>query len=242
MTPFERGGLSTAEYVSSLTKYTPSATSALGPAGAPAVSQVGLRGNLLVSSLGGSGTQYMGGYARGAMGYATAGGLSEFAERGARRSVTATQMALRNTGYIGKNVGMKAGQKVAQEALEKGLFKTLGTKGALQFAGTKTGAKVMATRGLTAAAKFAPGIGTAMLVYDLAKMGGEIVKSGINLARDAQKSMQGSFGKPTFGMGYKDTEAAATSRARGVMAIQNSRLNARSLLGSEAGMMSAHFG
>jgi hypothetical protein len=45
-----------------------------------------------------------------------------------------------------------------------------------------------------------------------------------------------------FGMGYNDTEAAATSRARGVMAIQNSRLNARSMLGSEAGMMAAHFG
>jgi hypothetical protein len=45
-----------------------------------------------------------------------------------------------------------------------------------------------------------------------------------------------------FGTGFKDNEVAATSRARGVMAIQNSRLNARSLLGSEASMMAAHFG
>jgi len=73
-------------------------------------------------------------------------------------------------------------------------------------------------------------------------MAGEVIKSGINFARDANKSLQGSINKPMFGMGYKDTEAAATSRARGVMAIQNSRLNARSMLGSEAAMMAAHYG
>jgi hypothetical protein len=73
-------------------------------------------------------------------------------------------------------------------------------------------------------------------------MGGEVVKSGINLAKDAVKSMKGSIDKPSFGMGYKDNEVAATSRARGVMAIQNSRLNARSALGSEGAMMASHFG
>jgi len=85
-------------------------------------------------------------------------------------------------------------------------------------------------------------LGTASLLYDLGKMAGEVVVSGINLAKDAYKSVQGTINKPAFGMGYQDTEAAATSRARGVMAIQNSRLNARSVLGSEAGMMAAHFG
>lgn len=54
--------------------------------------------------------------------------------------------------------------------------------------------------------------------------------------------MQGTINKPLFGTGYVDNEVAASSRARGVMAIQNSRLNARSLLGSEASMMAAHFG
>jgi hypothetical protein len=90
-----------------------------------------------------------------------------------------------------------------------------------------------------------PGINmlaTASLIYDIGKMGGEVIKSGVNLARDAEKSLQGSINKPLFGMGYRDTEAAATSRSRGVMAIQNSRLNARSALGSEAAMMAAHFG
>jgi hypothetical protein len=54
--------------------------------------------------------------------------------------------------------------------------------------------------------------------------------------------MQGTMNNDVFGNGYKDNEVAATSRARGVMAIQNSRLNARSLLGSEGAMMHAHFG
>lgn len=107
----------------------------------------------------------------------------------------------------------------------------------------------VAKRGLAMGAKYAgmaiPGvnlIATAALVYDLGKMAGEVVKSGINLARDAGKSLQGTIAKPLFGMGYRDTEAAATSRSRGVMAIQNSRLNMRSLLGNEASMMASYYG
>lgn len=80
------------------------------------------------------------------------------------------------------------------------------------------------------------------LVYDIGKGFGKIASRGVNFAKDAMKSMQGSINKPMFGAGFKDNEVAATSRSRGVMAIQNSRLNARSLLGSEAAMMAAHFG
>ena len=137
------------------------------------------------------------------------------------------------------------GMAGARELLSKeggGIVKKLGVKGAMQFASSATGTKVMASRALYGASKALPVVGQVMLAYDLARMGGEVVKSGINLARDAEKSLQGSFNKSTFGMGYRDTQAAATSRSRGVMAIQNSRLNARSALGSEAGMMSAHFG
>jgi hypothetical protein len=85
-------------------------------------------------------------------------------------------------------------------------------------------------------------IGTAAVVYDLGKMAATAVVGAGNFAKEAVKSMQGSMRKPLFGMGYQDNEVAATSRSRGVMAIQNSRLNARSMLGSEAGMMAAHFG
>jgi hypothetical protein len=130
----------------------------------------------------------------------------------------------------------------AAQALEQGVFKTLGVKRTMQAATTKQGAMVLGAR---TAAMAIPGlnlIATASLVYDLGKMGGEVVKSGINLAKDAVKSMKGSIDKPMFGMGYKDNEVAATSRARGVAAIQNSRLNARSALGSEGAMMASHFG
>jgi hypothetical protein len=85
-------------------------------------------------------------------------------------------------------------------------------------------------------------IGTASVVYDLTKLAATGVVAAGNFAKEAVKSMQGSIRKPLFGMGYKDNEVAATSRARGVMAIQNSRLNARSTLGSEASMMASHFG
>ena len=196
----------------------------------------------MASSLPGAGTQAMAGYVLGAAGYSGANFTSQFAAKGAARAATVTQMALRDMGIIGKNVGMRAGQQTAVNILKSGLVKELGFGGALKFATSKSGAPVALARGAFAGARALPVIGNAMLVYDLARMGGEIVKSGINLARDAEKSLQGSFSKPTFGMGYRDTEAAATSRSRGVMAIQNSRLNARSALGTEGAMMAAHFG
>lgn len=84
--------------------------------------------------------------------------------------------------------------------------------------------------------------GWATLAYDVGKGVGNAIMGGVNFSKEALKSMQGTINKPIFGAGYKDNEVAATSRARGVMAIQNSRLNARSLLGSEGAMMAAHFG
>ena len=116
-------------------------------------------------------------------------------------------------------------------------------KAAVHLAGKgTTRAMALGAKGLGLAIPGLNVLATAALVYDLGKMAGEVVKSGINLAKDANKSLQGTINKPLFGMGYKDTEAAATSRSRGVMAIQNSRLNARSMLGSEAAMMAAHYG
>lgn len=192
----------------------------------------GVAGNLLASSMAGKGTQYLGGYFRGAQGFARAGGLSEAAEKGALRAVSHLDETF-------AKIGIKTS---AQTVLEGGVLKNLGSKGILKTLGTSGGARVLGAR---AAAMAIPGlqfVAAASFVYDLGKMAGEVVKSGINLARDANKSLQGSINKPMFGMGYKDTEAAATSRARGVMAIQNSRLNARSVLGSEAAMMASHFG
>lgn len=131
---------------------------------------------------------------------------------------------------IGK-YGARSLSKLGFEALGAG-ERAAGMK-MLGFAGGKAFAAAMP--GLNA-------IGTAALVYDLTKMAATGIVAAGNFAKDAVKSMQGSLHKPLFGMGYQDNEVAATSRARGVMAIQNSRLNARSALGSEASLMAAHFG
>ena len=91
---------------------------------------------------------------------------------------------------------------------------------------------------------------TAWMIYDIAKLGGMMTglaaKATVRTIGEGYRSLEGGINKAPMsgfdGFGYQDTSAAATSRQRGVMAIQNSRLNARSILGSEAGMMHAHFG
>jgi hypothetical protein len=105
----------------------------------------------------------------------------------------------------------------------------------------KMGGQYASTYGKVAGKAFSA-YGYATLAYDIGKGVGNMMMGGVNFAKDAMKSMQGTINKPIFGAGFKDNEVAATSRARGVMAIQNSRLNARSMLGSEGGMMAAHFG
>jgi hypothetical protein len=143
----------------------------------------------------------------------------------------------------------RAGLDVVDGSLMRGGQK-VGAKAAIMGAksGTRlSAAKVLGARGLGATAGLMAGpFGTyatiAMLGYDLGQLAGAGIKGVINTIGDAAESLQGSMNKPIFGMGFKDTQFAATSRARGVMAIQNSRLNARSAMGSEAGMMAAHFG
>lgn len=222
-----------------LERMTSSGTAMSRGMAAAAGGQIGARGDLLASSMAGKGTRYMAGYGRGALGF---GQFTEgAAEKGAKQAIANMTEAL-GKGIVGAQGTALTGEVAAQSILKEGVLKTLGFKGGMEALGTKSGAKVL---GMRAFAQALPGINliaTAALVYDVGRLGGELIKSGINLASDAEKSLQGSFSKPVFGMGYRDTEAAATSRSRGVMAIQNSRLNARSALGSEASMMSAHFG
>ena len=129
----------------------------------------------------------------------------------------------------------------------KAIRQTAGKLGMDAFARREFGtAAKMAGHYINTHGKFAMkafnAVGTASIVYDLGKGVGKMMMGGVNLGKDALKSMQGSMNKPLFGAGFKDNEVAATSRSRGVMAIQNSRLNARSALGSEGAMMAAHFG
>ena len=133
---------------------------------------------------------------------------------------------------------------MATQIVDDGIIKSLGVRGAAQAVksgGTRVGLAVAGEVAL----KALPGVNlifAADMAYQLAKLAGLGVKAGINFAKDGVKSMQGTMNNGVFGNGYQDNEVAATSRSRGVMAIQNSRLNARSLLGSEASMMHAHFG
>jgi hypothetical protein len=238
MTRAARGGLDVSAYMAAN-----AGTASTYASGMAAVSagEKGVAGNLLASSMGGKGTQYLGGYFRGALGFSQSAGLMGASEAGAKMAVSHLSTSF-GTGIVGRGGITYAGEAAAQRVLSQGVYNTLGSGGIAKALGTSAGAKVLGAR---AAAMAIPGlqfVAAASFVYDLGKMAGEVVKSGINLARDANKSLQGSINKPMFGMGYRDTEAAATSRSRGVMAIQNSRLNARSVLGSEAGMMASHFG
>lgn len=227
----ERGGLGAMEYAEA-NKFRTIGSASIYDA-TLAGGGVGIRGNLLASSMAGPGSRYAAGYFRGAQGFSSAGGLMGEAEKGALKAVGHFETAAAKIGLEGPGMG---------RLLEGSVLKNMGGRDVLRTLATKEGATVLGAR---AAAMAIPGlnvVATASMLYDLGKMAGEVVKSGINLSRDAAKSMKGSINKPLFGMGYKDTEAAATSRARGVLAIQNSQLNARSALGNEAALMAAHFG
>lgn len=193
----------------------------------------GVRGNLLASSAAGAGTAAILGYGRGVMGGGGQAGLSgkalEYAGKAEARF--AEKFAKMGLGTEAEGIAK------LRSTFGKNFIKEMGGIGqASRFGG------FLGTRALFAALPVVNAVATVSLLYELGKLGGMAIKGAVNLAKDAGKSLQGTIAKPLFGMGYKDTEAAATSRARGVMAIQNSQLNARSALGSEASMLSAHFG
>jgi hypothetical protein len=190
----------------------------------------------VAASSSGTISRHLLGYQAGAFGARGAGaGLARTAgfESVAKGYASATS----DLGKAGLKVG-EGGKLFRSGARVRGVGAIAGAgKGARMGA-----AKIVGTRGLSAVARVAGPIGWAMLAYDVGKFAGNVGRSTISLVGEGAKSLQGSMNKPIFGMGYKDTQFAATSRSRGVMAIQNSRLNARSVLGSEAGMVSAHFG
>ena len=217
------------------------------------VGQVGVRGNMYASAMGSAGVGFVAGYARGTLGF---GGLIEDGKlkgralEGAKRAEKAFGNAFAKAfGDEGLEIGGKL-VKGSEQAVD--FLRSTGGKGAKFFRplgaiatkklASSGAATFLATRGAAMALPGVQLLAAASFIYDIGRMGGEVIKSGINLAKDANKSLQGSISKPTFGMGYKDTEAAATSRSRGVQAIQNSRLNARSALGTEGAMMAAHYG
>jgi len=90
---------------------------------------VGLTGNLMASSGGTAGTRYVTGYARGALGFADAGGLTDDALKGAQKAVQHMEKA------IFKGIGSPSAH-LGTTALKEGVFKTLGVKGTFKAAMT----------------------------------------------------------------------------------------------------------
>lgn len=75
-----------------------------------------------------------------------------------------------------------------------------------------------------------PGFGMLTMVGGAAKMG---MESYIDHKRYGKSKIQNNY-RPGFGGNFTDTQQAYTMRQRGVQAMQASKMNARSVLGSEA--------
>lgn len=140
----------------------------------------------------------------------------------------------------GEKVGLKLGaQALKSAAVKEGGELALG-------AAARLGAG-FAARGAFAAIPIINVAMAAWMVYDIAKLGATlakemVIKPAVKFSKDAVRSYKGQIDKAPFGMGFKDNSVLMTARQRGVMAISNSRLNARSVLGNEASALHQHFG
>ena len=219
-----------------------------------------------MSTVRGVASQYVGGYMQGSMFGTENATMRTFLEQGIKKNYTmGAEKAVQHLGgaglkHVGGRVVADVGTDVGRTLISEGLAKegqTVGLRTLARAAGNSAfkeavgegAGKILMKAGLSRAAStlgmWIPGVNvvmTAMMVHDLTEMGISMAKGGMEFGKEAMKSFQGSMYKPVMGMGYRDTEVAATSRARGVQAIQASRLNARSVLGNEASGMAAHFG
>lgn len=85
---------------------------------------------------------------------------------------------------------------------------------------------------VAAAWAFLPGLMWAKTALDMGKAAGGAMES---IRRDAwEKQFAANDMRGVIGNGFVDTEMGATSRQRGLQAIQASRINARSALANEA--------
>lgn len=166
-------------------------------------------------------------------------GAEEAAARAAGKE--AAGVAVKTVGREAAEVAGKAVVKEGAEMAGKALLK----EGAM--AAGKYGASMVAGFFAGPAGWIADVAMTAWMVYDMAKLGVNLAKEMVvkpvtNFVKEGFRSYKGQLDKAPMGMGFKDNSVAMTSRQRGVMAISNSRLNARSVLGNEAAGMAAHFG
>lgn len=198
------------------------------------VTRGGQRGTQAALMASGKGTisQFAGGFLHGVGGGLDVADAHRLNNAGKQSFVKGAGLASRWAAETGIESGTRYGIRgAAKHIVGQGMNKGA-VKAAAVFGGKALG---MVIPGLNV-------IMAASLVYDIAKLGGSLIKGTIKTAADAARSFQGGSVKSIINATYKDTEAAATARARGVMAIQNSQLNARSILGSEAASMHQRFG
>lgn len=171
---------------------------------------------------------------------------ARFAYRSGLGETITGRVSGRVAGYIqGAEAASRGGEALvgARSTLLEGSSFAQGVeKGILGFTEKSTLGRIAGSGAISTGLRYANVAGWAMLAHDVASMGGKLIGKGIDLSIEAAQSVKGDLDKPLMGMGFKDNTVAATSRQRGVMAIQNSRLNMRSYLGSEAASMHAHFG
>jgi hypothetical protein len=170
--------------------------------------------------------------------------------RGARASTRAlSDLGGFSSEQIAGKITMREGIAGIRGAVAKGAERAAaeGLEGlAAKRVALGAGAEVATALGASTATTAIPIVGEimwALTALDIGKMVATGIVPGMaHMALDAAKSYTGSANLKMFGGGYTTNEAAVTSRQRGVMAIQNSRLNARSILGSEAGSMASYYG
>lgn len=195
-------------------------------------------------------SQYVGGYLSGANHRIGIESIETALEAGRNRWIAGA-----NTAADHLNLGgIKPGERVTMSRAAQG-FRNIWADDAAR-AGARTASSIIPKLGMSAkfgtalAAKaglatvpvVGQAIAAAWTAYDMASLGINAGFAAVDFGKEAFKSFKGSIDKPIMGAGYQDTAVAATSRARGVAAIQNSRLNARSVLGSESSYLHQHFG
>lgn len=195
---------------------------------------------------------WVGGYVSGATGLdptlkSRANRLTHFRARdgaraGAKTFLNASTKATEHLADAGLKVGAQG--ELLEEVAEGSWKRISNVKafGRAAKAGQFKGAAAVGARMAPMAARVAGPIGAAFMAYDITKMGGAMVGGGVRTLGDSLRSFKGQIDKAPFGMGYRDNQVAATNRQIGIQAIQNSRVNARSILGNEAGMVYSHFG
>lgn len=146
--------------------------------------------------------------------------------------------------HLVTEAGEKVGMKLGAQAMKSAFMKEGGVLGAKAAARLGAG---FAARGAFAAIPIVNVAMAAWMIYDIAKLGVTlakemVIKPAVKFGKDAVRSYKGQIDKAPFGMGFKDNSVLMTARQRGVMAISNSRLNARSVLGNEASAIHQHFG